>query len=121
MDTNLKTSREETPSLCFDNHQDALDFVGQLVEESDRWLYTHSFNFVKRYINGDMDIVLRADINGTNSVCDFVLACVPVSGNHSKRARYRFRSSKRNRLRNRGVGVIPCSQMRVIEGRHSLA
>ena len=101
--------REETPRLSFNSHEDALDFVDKCVEESDRWMYTHSLNFVKRYLNGDMNIVLRADINGTNSVCDFVLSCIPMRRGHSKWSRDGRWPSEHDRIgnsRNRGYHCV---------------
>ena len=77
----LERGGEQSPRLRFYSHQDALDFANHCVEKSNRWLYSHSFNFAERYINGDLDIVIRVSFSGALGVCDFVLSGVPSEWN----------------------------------------
>lgn len=48
-------NNSETVALRFDSHEDALDFARKCVEDSLRWLVVNSLDFVKRYVEMEME------------------------------------------------------------------
>src|ERR1039458_1789291 len=91
-----KRGGEETLRLHFNSHQDALDFADHVVQDANRSLATHNFNFTQRYIQHDVDIVVRADFGiedrSRDGVYDFVIFRSPDSVGRYENWRERGRS-----------------------------
>ncbi len=47
----------ETPSLCFNSHQDALDFAANCVQDSKHWLAVHNLDLIKGYKEAEIELV----------------------------------------------------------------
>ena len=82
----MSTDVTELASLSLNSHQDVLDFVDHCLEESSRWMAVHDSNFSKRYIDLNINIVVRVEVGRADSVYDFVLSAVP-SGRVDQRGR----------------------------------
>ena|ERR1039458_209918 len=59
MESHLLLDNPQTTALRFDSQQDALDFAAQGVEDSKHWLAAHNLDFVKRYENSEIEIVVE--------------------------------------------------------------
>lgn len=78
-DTSATISGEEfeASGLCFDTVDDARDFARQSVEDSQHWLAANDVDFVKRYAEGDVYIVLKLRVGTHHREYDLVFLGVP--------------------------------------------
>jgi hypothetical protein len=67
-----KHTREENPAFGLDTYEHVLDLVRHRVQETKNWMAKHDRNFSKRYIDGDLEIVIRLDFGGKSGVYDLV-------------------------------------------------
>jgi hypothetical protein len=58
MSAHSQSDQSETPRLCFDSQQDALDFQAKLVQDSRDWMALNDLNFVDRYKRKEIEIVM---------------------------------------------------------------
>jgi hypothetical protein len=93
LDILRKSRREKAPRLCFYSRQDALDYADHCLKDSQNWMAANNVNFPERYINGNVEIVLRLDFRGALSVYDFVLRPVESGRKDSELAK-ELRSSR---------------------------
>lgn len=77
MESIVLRDESESSRLRFDSHDDALDFARHCTENSRRWLAANSFDFVKRYADGQIYIVLRLRSRAGNGVYDLVFSAIP--------------------------------------------
>lgn len=71
------TDNPNAPRLCFDSHQDAINYVRLSVENANRWLATNNLDLVKRYTELDLHIVLNLRFRTTDPDYDLVFSAVP--------------------------------------------
>jgi hypothetical protein len=61
---------------------DAPYYVGDGEEMRDRWLSGEGINWAKRYVEGDIEVILRLSIEGSGKVADLVFFAVPHVRKH---------------------------------------
>jgi len=116
--------KTETNTLRFNSHQDALDYARHVTECAKDRLALQDANFPKRYIDRNMEIVVRCEIGGTDGEYDFILTAIPVGRMHEQRTLGTFRPTEDhgikvtgNRLDERVFvyvpGLVQCPEERI--------
>jgi hypothetical protein len=79
MKTKKMASRNQTDfsSLRLSSNEDISDFVSHSVQSSRDWLASHDLNLTKRYIKGELYLVLYRCFRTGNDEYDLLFACVP--------------------------------------------
>jgi hypothetical protein len=72
--------KPKTPGLRFNTHKDALDFSAKSVEDSNNWLAVNNLDFVKRYKNTEIEIVLEFCFGAEGDKYHLVFCSVPNMG-----------------------------------------
>jgi len=75
----------DSASLCFDSHDDALNFADKQVKDANRWLAVHDLNIANHYVRGDLEIrvIVRSGTNAEQF--HFVFRAIP-NGSLDQRA-----------------------------------
>lgn len=63
--------------LSFRSVNDARDFAKQSVQNGRDWLAFHNLDFSKRYVEGDLEIVLNLSAGKSSSDCQLVFFAIP--------------------------------------------
>lgn len=77
MEPRQSPKNPQAARLRFDSQQDALDFAGQCVEDSVRWLVHNRINFGERYTKGEVEVVVSLGI-GAPLLKQYQLVAVPL-------------------------------------------
>ncbi len=78
------TRSNKTKRVCssFSQGDDLLNEADQLVKDSNNWLAAHNLNFVERYIQGELEIIVNFIVLKRNEKYDLVIAAIPFWSNN---------------------------------------
>ena len=72
----LLRNQSENSSLSLRSDQDIRDFVRKSVEDSKHWFATHTLNFAKSYIEGNIELVFKSCIRTDTGEYDLVFVAI---------------------------------------------
>ena len=70
-------NQAESARLCFEGHDDALDYARELVQDSNRWLSVYNLNLAHRYKHLGLEVILDVRSMVDTSQYHLVFRAVP--------------------------------------------
>jgi hypothetical protein len=67
----------QTPRLCFKSPQDSIDHARQIVHDGLNWLSINDRDFLKRYEEGEIQIVVKLRVGACVKEYDLVFCAIP--------------------------------------------
>ena len=78
----MTTSTEKNPdaaTLCFNSHEDAIDFANKSFQDTVRWQAVNDVDFAKRYERGGLHVAIDIEVGSfaDPSKCHLIFVAVP--------------------------------------------
>jgi hypothetical protein len=74
------TGRENSHGLRFDCHEDALDYIRKIRDDSQNWATLENFDIAKSYEECKICIILQFILISGCGKCQLVFSCIPSKG-----------------------------------------
>jgi hypothetical protein len=112
------SNQSDAPGLCFGSHQDALDFVGNGIENQRRWMATHEFRFSKPYEHSDLCLGVNLRAKTRAHSCDLVFIAVPFEHRGDDPANYLeiMKGGSPRLWGDRGENAVLCGVTELVKG-----
>jgi hypothetical protein len=80
-------NESSTNGVQLNKHEYATNHIQDLAENGNRWLAFHNLNLVKRYIEGEIYVVIDFNVLGLKTPYQFLFSAIPHRGPYNMKSR----------------------------------